>query len=336
VIRRGALIRIAVIGLVAGAIATAVAVLIQWLPDSASEEMDRIAFVYWFATIICIVIFAVVIGVLGYSVWAFRAAPDDETDGPPIHGHSGLEVVWTAIPAVLVVAIGIVSAVVLSRNADAGPNPLVVKVYAQQFAWYYEYPDAEDARSEELVLPVDRAVRFEMKALDVIHSFWIPAMGQKQDLVPGLITKIVVTPTRTGSFTLVCTELCGLGHATMRGPVRVLPQAEFEDWLAELGGGSSASGDGEAVFASAGCGGCHAFGPAGSDAQIGPGLDDVAAAAERAGQDVQTFVRESIVDPSAVIAPGFQDGIMPTDFGTSLKPEELDALVQYVAQETPS
>lgn len=333
----------AVIGVLAAAIATAFAVVIQWLPESASEEMDRYVFVFWFATVICIGIFAVVMAVLVYSIWAFRAAPDDDTDGPPIHGHSGLEIVWTTIPAILVIAIGIVSAVVISRNADAGENPLTIEVYAQQFAFYYTYPDADDARSEELVLPVDRAIRFELQAADVIHGFWIPEMGQKQDLVPGVTTKIVITPTRTGNFSLICTELCGLGHATMRGSVRVLTQAKFEEWLAglrddaapgagtETGGGTSADAAGAKVFASAGCGGCHAFTAAGTDAEIGPRLDDLAASADKAGKPVADYVRESIVEPGAVLAAGYADGVMPTTFGDVLKPEEIDALVQYLA-----
>ena len=182
------------IGLVAGVVTTLVAVLIQWLPKSASEEMDRITFVFWFTTVICIVVFAIVAGWTVYAVYAFRVKPDDDTDGPPIHGHSGLEIAWTAIPAVLVIAIGIVTAVVLSRNADAGPNPLRVEVFAQQFAWKFAYPDDGGVKSSELVLPVDRGVEFVMTSADVIHSFWIPEMGQKMDLLPGVTTKIVDHP----------------------------------------------------------------------------------------------------------------------------------------------
>jgi cytochrome c oxidase subunit 2 len=325
-----------VIGLVAVVVAAVVAWRIQWLPDSASEEMDRIAFVYWFATIICIGIFAVVAAALVYAVWAFRVAPGDDTDGPPIHGNSALEVVWTAIPAVLVIAIGVVSAVVLSRNADAGDNPLTVEVYAQQFAWFFKYPDADGARSEELVLPLDRNVKFEMTSQDVIHSFWIPEMGQKQDLVPGITTEIVVTPTRTGDFALVCTELCGLGHATMRAPVRVVEQPEFETFLEELAAppeGDGGAAAGKAVFASAGCGGCHAFGPAGTVAEVGPNLDDLAAAAQQAGQEPADFVRESIVDPNKVVTDGYQPNVMPGTYGDSLSAEEIDALVAYLTGE---
>ncbi len=218
-----------VIAALAALVGGLVAVLIQWLPDSASEEMDRITFTYWFATIICIGIFALVSAVIVYAVWTFRAQPDDDTDGPPIHGHTGLEIAWTIVPAVLVIAIGVVSAVVLSQNADAGDDPLEVGVFAQQFAWRFVYED--DVRSNELVLPVDRGVEFTMESADVIHSLWIPEMGQKQDVVPGITTEIVITPTKTGRFTLICTELCGLGHSTMRAPVRVLEQRAFAQWL---------------------------------------------------------------------------------------------------------
>ena len=320
------------IGIVTAILVTLVAVLIPWLPTSASTEMDRITFVYWFTTIICIAIFSLVVAVTLYSVMAFRAQPDDESDGPPIHGNTRLEVVWTAIPAVIVVAIGVISAVVLSKNAEAGTDPLTVKVYAQQFAWRFEYPEHDGLRSGELYLVVDRGTKFEMTAADVIHSFWIPEMGQKQDLLPGVETSIVVTPTREGRFALVCTELCGLGHWAMRAPVRVVSQDAFDDWVEEKQAAAQGGADGASVFASAGCGGCHAFGPAGSTGAIGPPLDDLQAAADAAGQSLEEFVRTSIVDPTAVVTDGYQAGVMPETYGDSLTGEELDALVAYLAE----
>ncbi|HZO50356.1 MAG TPA: cytochrome c oxidase subunit II transmembrane domain-containing protein, partial [Gaiellaceae bacterium] len=138
--RRGSIFRISLYGLAAAGGVTLVAVLIKWLPTSASRQMDRITWVYWFATAICIGIFGVVAGVIVYSVLHFRAQPDDESDGPPIHGHTGLEVVWTLIPTALVTAIAVASAVVLSQNGRAGDNPYHVKVTAQQFAWSFQYP----------------------------------------------------------------------------------------------------------------------------------------------------------------------------------------------------
>jgi cytochrome c oxidase subunit 2 len=201
-------------------------------------------------------------------------------------------------------------------------------------------------------------VKFDMTSADVIHSFWIPQMGQKQDVVPGIQTEIVVTPTRTGTYTLICTELCGLGHATMRAPVRVLEAGAFSAWLAKqkagagsaggaaggattggsTTGGSTTSGGaadelGAKTFASAGCGACHEFKKAGTDAQVGPSLDDLTAAAQKAGESVPHYVRQSIEDPNAVVVAGYQPGVMPQNFKDSLSSEEIDALVSYVGGE---
>ena len=204
--------------------------LVPWLPTSASEEIDRIEFVFWFMTVICIGVFAVVAAAILYSVLKFRAAPDDDSDGPPIHGHTGLEIVWTAVPAVLVTAISIVSAIVLAQNDDAGPNPLRIDVTAQQFAWKFEYPGDEQARlrASSCCRSTGRS-KLTLHALDVIHSFWVPEFGQKQDAVPGIETTLVITPTRIGNYPVICTELCGLGHATMRAPVRVVDQARVRE-----------------------------------------------------------------------------------------------------------
>ena len=329
--RRGAIVRITLIGVVVAIITSLVAILIPWLPDPASKQMDRIVFAYWFATVICIGIFAVVMAVLIYSVFAFRVAPDDDSDGPSIHGNTNLEIAWTVVPAVLVIAIGVLSAVILSQNGNAGTNPMTIKVIAQQFTWRFEYPDSKGLKSNELVMPIDRNITFKLETLDVIHSFWIPQMGQKQDIVPGIDTHIVVTPTREGTFTLICTELCGLGHATMRAPVRVVSQQAYDAWVKKQQSGDSGGGsDGKAVFTSAGCGACHAFTPAGTTAAVGPNLDNVAADAKKAGQDPAAYVKESILNPNKVVAPGYKPDVMPGNFGDSLSAQQVDALVAYL------
>jgi cytochrome c oxidase subunit 2 len=230
---RKAIVQLVLIGVAIGVIVTLVALRLQWLPESASVQFDRIQHIYWFATVISIVIFSLVGAVVLYAVWKWRVPLDDDRDGPPIHGNTTLEIVWTAIPALLVVALGIVSAVVLSENGQAGEKPLQVTVIGQQFAWKFEYPDYGDFTTGELVVPIDEQTQFTMKSLDVIHSFWVPNFGQKMDAVPGIDTTILVTPTRTGEFAVVCTELCGLGHATMRAKARVVTQAEFEAWVKE-------------------------------------------------------------------------------------------------------
>ena len=173
-----------------------------------------------------------------FSVWKFHVSADDDVDGPPIHGNTTLEIVWTVIPALLVIAIGVVSAVVLAKNGAAGPKPMQVHVIGQQFAWKFRYDDYGKLTTGELVLPVGRETKFTMESVDVIHSFWVPQFGQKMDAVPGIETTILVTPKREGEFAVVCAELCGLGHATMRAKASVVSEVEFEKWVAaERGGG---------------------------------------------------------------------------------------------------
>ena len=230
--RRG-IAQLVAIGVVIALLLTIVAVAFKWLPTSASEEFDRIQAVYWFATVISIGIFALVAAVIVYSVWKWRVPLDDDADGPPIHGHTGLEIAWTAVPAVLVIAIGVVSAIVLARNSEAGNATIQVNAVGQQFAWKFVYSDYDDLESGELVLPVGEKTLFTMTAVDVIHSFWVPNFGQKMDAVPGIETTIPVTPTREGEFEVVCAELCGLGHATMRAKARVVSRAEFDRWVRE-------------------------------------------------------------------------------------------------------
>ncbi len=231
------IVQLAVIAVIVGAATTAVAVLIPWLPPSASEQRDRIDFTFWLATGISIFIFAVVVSAILFSVLKFRARPDDDTDGPPIHGHTGLEIAWTAVPALLVTVIAIAGAIVLTQNGKAGSNPLRVTVTAEQFAWRFEYANgtAREVQTPTLRLPLGRPVQLALHSKDVIHSFWVAEFGQKMDALPDTLefphpTELVITPTKLGTFPIICTELCGLGHSLMRSSVTVMRPDAFEKW----------------------------------------------------------------------------------------------------------
>jgi cytochrome c oxidase subunit II len=234
-VRRGSIVQLIVIGVLAGGIASAVAVIPGWLPEPASREAGRIHFVFWFVTGICIFVFSIVAAVSVYAVWKFRAKPDDDSDGPPIHGHTGLEIVWTAVPTLLVTAIAVVSAIVLAKDDAQGANPLRVDVTAQQFFWSYTYPGYGNKTSDVLRLPVNQSVVLRMTSKDVIHSFWVPEFSQKQDVVPGIHPTLHITPDRVGTYPVICTELCGVGHALMRSRVIVMKPADFEKWAAKKG-----------------------------------------------------------------------------------------------------
>ena len=333
--RKRSIIQMTLVGVAVGAALALVALLIPWLPDAASEQAGIIDSVYWLVTIICVAIFAVVAGVAVYAVYKFRAPPDDLDDGSPIHGHTGLEIVWTLVPTALVTLIAVYSGVALAKAEDLPDDDghRVVHVRAEQFAWTFEYPDVElqngePLRSGELVLPVDQPVEFLIESKDVLHSFWVPEWRMKQDAVKDVTTRTVVEPTKIGTFEVICTELCGLGHAIMRSQARVLSLEDFEAWVAEQRRLAAEGGavQGEELFTSQ-CASCHVLEAAGSQGQVGPNLDEVLPGANA------DFVRESIVDPSASIAEGYED-VMPGNFGEQFTDEQIDGLVEYLLEST--
>ncbi|MGZ4386766.1 MAG: cytochrome c oxidase subunit II [Gaiellaceae bacterium] len=304
------------------------ALLLPWLPESASRESTRIDWVFWTATGIAIVIFSTVVSVLVYSVIHFRARDDEFDDGPPIHGHSGLEIVWTLIPTVIVTALSILSAVVLADNGHAAGDPLRIDVTARQFAWSFTYPGKPALTTTELGLPLGQSVTLTMHSLDVIHSFWVPEFGPKQDAVPGLTPSIVITPKRAGTFPIICSELCGLGHAYMRSQAVVMSPAGYKSWLHQQAGGGATTG--LSVFKTS-CGGCHALTAAGTSGTVGPSLDKLAADAQKANRGSLTaYVNESIVNPDAYIVSGYQAHVMPGNFGSTLSKQQLQSLVQFL------
>jgi cytochrome c oxidase subunit II len=357
--RRGSIVALLGLALIAGGVATAVAIWPTWLPVAASREAGRIHFVIWFVVGICIAIFALVAAVMVYSVLRFRVQEDDFEDGPSVHGHTGLEITWTAIPFALVTAIAIVSAIVLSRNDAQAENTLRIDVVAQQFAFTFSYPDAKNATSPVLRLPEGRSVELYMRSLDVIHSVFVPEFSQKEDVVPGLVTQLHITPDRVGTFPLECTELCGLGHSLMRSEAVVMKPAAFDAWLQQQEKSaapapststtsttttlststtststtpSSSSAAGRSVFDDSGCATCHTLSAAGATGTVGPDLDKLVSYAKQAKQPLMPFVHDSIVDPDKYVQPGYQKGLMPSTFGQSLAKTQLDALVTFLVQ----
>jgi len=346
------------IGIVASVIGVAICLTIDWFPADASGAANDIDTAYDVLLICSVPIFVLVMTIAIYSVIRFRAKPGDMRDGAPIHGNTRLEIFWVTVPFLMVSALAAYAWITLDDIEAKQRDELAVNVTGQQFTWTFGYP-GEQVRSATLVLPENRPVDFRIKTNDVIHSFWVPEFRLKSDAVPGLTTHIRLTPDRIGRYQVVCAELCGIGHATMRQNVRVVPPEEFDRWLAsqraaqgpaaggggeqgggeqgggeqgggeqgggEQGGGQQAAAEGEQLFTENGCSSCHTLSAAGADGTVGPDLDDIS-------KPDEAYIRESIVDPNATIAKGFNPDIMPGDFGDKLSPDEVDALVSYLLE----
>jgi cytochrome c oxidase subunit 2 len=223
-----------VIGVIASAIAIPLALIIPWFPSKGSVQAGNIRTLYDVLLITTIPIFVLVETVVLFSVWKFRMRPGQEDmDGPPIHGNTRLEVVWTAVPAILIVSLCGYAYSVLRTNEANKTNAMTVNVTTRQFAFEFSYPQSPGKQvvSSELYLPEGRPVVFKLRSLDVIHSFFVPNFSEKLDAVPGIVTTLRVTPDVLGTYPVECTELCGAGHSLMRSSAHVLTPAAFASWL---------------------------------------------------------------------------------------------------------
>jgi cytochrome c oxidase subunit II len=222
------------IGAIGIIIGIPVALSIPWFPADGSSQAHNIHTLYDVLLIVSVPIFVLVETVVLYSVWKFRMKPgEEEKDGPPIHGNTRLEVIWTAIPAVLLVSLCGYAYSVLRSNEKTHPGAMVVNVTERQFAFQFAYQASggKQILSPDLYLPKGQPVVFHLRSLDVIHSFFVPEFSVKLDAVPGITTTVRVTPTRLGRYPAECTELCGAGHSLMRAPVHVVSDSAFKAWL---------------------------------------------------------------------------------------------------------
>jgi cytochrome c oxidase subunit 2 len=342
--RRHPLVGVVLLALIASAIGIFIVLQIDWWPSQASSAASEIDTLYDVLLIVSVPILVLVMSVVLYSVYAFRARPGDMRDGAPIHGNTRLEIVWVTIPFIIVSALAAYGWIVLADVEARQSNTLTVDVTAQQFAWSFSYPEEGKLKTNQLVLPKDRPVRFRINTKDVLHDFWVPHFRLKSDAVPGITTDVRVTPTELGTYPVVCAELCGLGHATMRQSLRVVSEKDYKKWVSDQrqsesdGGVAAAGGDstaaGKTLFADTGCAGCHALADADSTATVGPNLNNLTADAAKYGKqqsmDPAAYVHESIVAPNDFVVPGFQKGLMPEGYEDQLSRAEIDTLVQYL------
>src|SRR4051795_2467382 len=224
-----------VVGVIATAIGIAIGLTIHWFPPADSTQADKIDTLWDVLIIATVPVFVLVPVIVSFAVIEFRMrAGEENLDGPPIHGNTRLEVIWTAIPAIILVGLCTYAFVVLEDVEAADSNPLQVRVVGEQLAWtfFYKQADGKEVASRQLHVPLNRQVKFTLQSKDVLHDFWVPAFRMKKDAVPGINVTYSVTPNRIGAYPIVCAELCGLGHAVMRSSAVVEEQQAFDSWLA--------------------------------------------------------------------------------------------------------
>lgn len=254
--------------------------------DAARTIDNLFTPVFWIA----VVVFVLVQGLLVVSIVKFRSRGRDHSGKEPVqtHGNTKMEIGWTIIPALLLFLIAIPTVKTIFDLAEEPKGDvLAVTVTGHLWWWEYEYPDLGVITANELVIPADRPIRLSLKSKaptvtgaegGVIHSFWVPRLAGKQDVIPGRVNKLTIEADAPGTYYGQCAEFCGLSHANMR--LRVISKSpdDFEDWIREQRRPASTPMTGDAaagsdLFTSKGCIGCHAIdGVEGAEARVGPDL----------------------------------------------------------------
>jgi cytochrome c oxidase subunit 2 len=285
-----------------------------------------------------IIVLGVIVGVLVEAVliWAalrYRRRTTDQLP-PQVHGNTLVEIAWTTGPVLVVgFILYLTIPVIFQTQAPAPTGAMDVEVVGHQFWWEFRYPDANVDTANELHLPVGRTVNLILHSNDVIHSFWIPALGGKRDAIPGHTNFIWLTPNSTGNFPGQCYQLCGYSHANMRDRAIIQTQPDFDAWLAaqeeppaQPDQTDALAAEGARLFQTTTCPSCHTISGTPAQGKIGPNLTHFASRGTFAGSILETNadnIRLWLKDPPAV-KPG---SLMPN---YHLTEHQLDVLVAYL------
>jgi cytochrome c oxidase subunit 2 len=294
------------------------------------EANRRIWDVYYILWIGAAVVFVLVEGLLVFAIIRGRRRPRTVHGRPvPVHGNSTLEVVWTIIPAIVLVGIGIPTLQILAdlHERPDDPNTIHVEVIARQFAFEFRYPELGIQSFGEMHIPTQTMIDLDLKSDDVIHSFWVPRLAGKTDHIPGRTNEMWLTADKPGEYAGQCAEFCGLGHAQMRFKVVAHDQADYDAWVQEklnpqAGGDPEA---GRALFMSVGCAGCHTIDGTEAKGTVGPNLTHIASQDTIAGvlENTPENLHAWIDNPQA-----HKPGTLMPDLG--LSPPDIDNIVAYL------
>jgi len=296
-------------------------------PDQASSIAQSVDHLYFLITAVTLFFSVLIFSVIFYFMIKYRRRSPDEHP-KAIEGSLPLEVLWTAVPTLIVAVFFAWGSTLYFQNSEAPPGAMEIFVTGKQWMWKAEHPEGQ-REINEVHVPLGRPVKLTMTAEDVIHDFFVPAFRVKKDVLPGRYTTMWFEPTKLGTFHLFCAQYCGAFHAGMIGSVIVVEPDEYERWL--LGGvqGETMEAAGQRIFKESGCVTCHladGSGPA-------PSLVGVYGSAVHLanGQTLtadSAYVRESILSPAAQLVSGYK-AVMPS-FQGQLSEEQILDLVAYI------
>jgi cytochrome c oxidase subunit 2 len=301
----------------------------SFMPPEATGiagQVDNLySFLLWCSLISCLIL----IGGMIFFVWKYRRKT--ATDKTPYISHNTfLEFLWSFIPLVFFLGFFAWGWWVYHQMRQMPENALEVHVMGRQWSWEFIYKSGKTAGGE-FVVPVNTPIKLIMTSRDVIHSFYIPSMRIKQDVVPGTYSTLSFTAEKLGDFQIFCAEYCGTTHSGMLAKMKVVTMADYEKWIQENEEGMTLAQKGQKYYTDKGCVACHTID---GSPKVGPSWKGTYAS-DRPLDDGTTvkadenYIRESILNPNAKVVKGFPKGVMPT-FQGQLSEDQLNALIEFI------
>jgi cytochrome c oxidase subunit 2 len=304
-----------------------------FLPPDGSTIAGDVDSLFYFLVYASIVFFAIVVfGIILFSLKYRHRQTDVTSTTVDISHNTRLELLWSIIPAILVVIVFFWGFKIFMRMHVVPKDALEIKVTAQKWFWSFDYPEGINTVNE-LVVPAGRPIKLLMSSKDVIHSFYVPDFRVKMDVLPNRYTITWFEAPNIGTHNLFCAEYCGEGHSTMLGKVKVVSEREYSEWLetgASQAENMSPEQYGAQLFQSRACYTCHSVK---GESSVGPHLNEIFGkqVVITGGKQVtvdENYIRESVLEPQAKVVAGFQP-VMPTYQGI-LKDRDVDALIAYI------
>lgn len=303
-----------------------------WMPAQGQPLAAHVDQLFYFIYYLCVFFFTVIVATMVYFVVKYRRkSPNQRTS--PVKGSHKLELIWSVIPAVLLIVIFAWGFRDWMRLIVPPANAMEIRVTAKKWAWDFAYP-RDGISGANLVVPANTAIKLVMSSQDVIHSFYIPDMRIKRDVLPNRYTVTWFEAGEPGEHLIFCTEYCGTSHSEMISRVRVLPENEYREWVAnggDLGGAGVPLAElGKLVYEQKGCASCHTID---GSPKVGPTFKGLYGATREMenGQSVtadDNYIRESIMAPAAKVLKGYAP-VMPS-FQGQLNDKQTDALIEYI------
>jgi cytochrome c oxidase subunit 2 len=303
----------------------------SFMPTPVTDISRQVDNLYAFLIISSAISCAILIGGMIYFVLKYKRKSNSDKTAYITH-NTFLEFLWSFIPLVLFLGVFGWGWHIYHQMRQAPENALEVHVVGKQWAWDFIYKSGK-VSANEFVVPVNTPIKLIMTSTDVIHSFYVPSMRIKQDVVPGRYTMLWFTSEKLGDFHVFCTEFCGAAHSNMLAKLRVVTLQEYEQWLQENDEGLTLAQKGQKYYNSKGCVACHSID---GTNKVGPTWKGIFQAQRQfddgtsANAD-ENYLRESILNPNLHVVKGYAKGVMPSYQG-QLSETEVSAIIEYIKE----